>query len=410
MKMHSVIATLVAIVALSGCGGGGGGGTSTATPAATTAPVTPTTPATTPTTPATPATPTTPTEPVPAPAPVPGAVNPLNPYTGQPASGSATTMVSGMVVSNITVGATVKAYAILPNGSNGGVLGVSSATGADGKFTMQLTSTPTGMVRFVATGGSFISEADGSKQANTATELVTPFVTTDLNFFVITPATHYVSHLVSYNAKAGSDLVTSYINSFGSLMSLATNNKLLVDDAFAGINLLKTVPGSVDDTRSTYQDVLSSFEWFGVRYDLPSSVVIRLFAAHAENNAPPAGVDGSGVPINVGQWVNGIFDETQPLTLDELTARKNSDGTMQRGTDGKLITDIPEGTLQWDLLYYFYYVRACADTSAIPALLLRYTNIGNIPGDPKTNATYCAAQVNSIAALKARIPTNNRSK
>lgn len=213
MKFAPTIFSLIIVLTLSACGGGSGSSstnTSTANRATPVVPIIPTI-ATTPTAPTT-----APTEPIAIA--TPPVLNPINPYTGQPASGQPISQVSGIVVNNLTVGATVTAYVVQADGSNGTVLGTSSLTDADGKFTMQLASAPTGMVRFVAKGGWFISEADGSKQAHTATELVTPFITTDLNFFVITPATHIVSHLMPFNAKAGNDLPTSYLYSFGFLM------------------------------------------------------------------------------------------------------------------------------------------------------------------------------------------------
>ncbi len=431
MKLTPTIATLIAAFALSACGGGGGGA-STGSPVATTptAPVTPAQPAnpTPPVTPAQPANPASPVDPAqpanPAPpvdptppvnpaTPVnpapPVATNPADPYTGQPASGTATTMVSGMVVSDVTVGTTVTAYAVQSDGSNGSVLGVSSVTGADGKFSMQLTSAPAGMVRLVAKDGSFKSEADGSKQTNTTTELVTPFITSDLNFFVITPATNLVSHLVSYKAKGGSGLATAYVNSFGFFLTLTNPNIVLANDARSGINLLKTVPGSADDKLNTYQDLLTGIEWLGVRYDLPSNVVVRVLASHAEKGSPLDGVDGTGAAINVGKWVNGVFDEKQAVTLDEVTALRNADGTIQRNANGQILHDYLEGTLQADMRNV-YRAKACNDSTALPALVARYPGDVQLFGDANLKAGTCTFTLKDIADLKAKIATNNRSK
>lgn len=406
MKMTSTIATLIAALTLSACGGGGGGSASTGSPVGTTptTPVAPTTPAT-PAEPVTPAVPVTPVSPVP---PV-VVVNPADPYTGQPATGTPTTMVSGVVVSNITVGATVTAYAIKADGSNGDILGVSSPTGADGKFAMQLTSTPTGQVRFVAQNGVFVSEADSTKQANTALELVAPYITSDLNYFVITPATHLVSHVVSYQAKSGNDLSKAYINGVESLLSITGGNTILKGNARAGIDLLKTMPGSADDKLNTYQDLLTGIEWFGVRYDLPSNVVVRVLASHAEKRTV-AGVDGSNAPINVGKWVNGVFDEKQALTLDELMALRNLDGTIIRGADGTILHAQLESYLSTNLIQNFYRVKACADGNALPNLLARYPGDAGIFADASLKAGVCSTDTKEVADLKALIATNNRSK
>jgi hypothetical protein len=408
MKLNSTIATLIAALTLSACGGGGGG-SSTGSPAATT-PTAPAAPVA-PTTPATPAEPVTPTAPVTPVSPVPPVVaaNPADPYTGQPATGTPTATVSGVVVSNVTVGATVTAYALKADGSNGAVLGVSALTGADGKFTMQLTSTPTGQVRFVAQSGVFVSEADGSKQANTALELVAPYITTDLNYFVITPATHLVSHVVSYQAKSGSDLTKAYLSGVESLLSITGANVILKGNARAGIDFLKTMPGSADDKLNTYQDLLTGIEWFAVRYDLPSSVAVRVLASHAEKRTV-AGVDGSNAPINVGKWVNGVFDEKQTLTLDELMAMRNLDGTIMRSFDGTILHAQLESYLSNNLIQNFYRVKACADGNALPDLLTRYPGDAGIFANADLKAGVCAADAKELADIKALIATNNRSK
>jgi hypothetical protein len=319
-------------------------------------------------------------------------------------------MVSGVVVSNVTAGAVVTAYAVQADGSNGTVIGVSAPTGADGKFSMQLASVSTGMVRLVAKDGSFVSEADGSTQANTSLELVTPYITSDLNFFVVTPATHIVSHLVSYKAKAGSSLASAYTNSVNTLLSISTPNVLLKDDPRAGINMLKAIPGSADDTLNTYQDLLTAIEWFGVRYDLPSRVTVRVLAANAEQGFPLAGVDGANAPINVGKWVHGSFDETLPLTLDELTALRKADGTLLMDPNGNIIHDYAKAYLATNLIQYFYRVKACNDDSAKAGLFLRYPNDAGLFADATLKALVCATDAQEIADLKARITTNNRSK
>lgn len=401
----NVLAILIASTILTACGGGGGSSAPAASPSSPAAPANPTSPSN-PTTPTNPTTPVTPADPAPPTQPV--ASNANDPYTGKAATGTATTSVSGIVVSDVTVGSIVTAYAIKADGSNGAVLGVSSATGADGKFSMQLTSVASGMVRFVAKGGSFKSEADASTQANTSTELVTPYITSDLNFFVITPATHIVSHLVSYKAKQGSNLEDAYVYGFGQFLTMTSPNVLLKADSRSGINLLKTVPGSADDQLNTYQDLLTSFEWFGVRYDLPSSVVARVFASHAEKFTL-AGVDGAGAPINVGKWVNGVFDETQAVTLDEVTALRNADGTIQKNASGQILHDVPESVVS-GYIQKVYRVKACSDITALPALVQRYSDDAVAFSDPNLKAGICNLIPKELDALKAKIATNYRSK
>lgn len=403
MNMNKNLIAVLVTVALTGCGGGGGGDTNTTAPVgvnpAPTATVAPTAPTST----------TTPITPAPG-ATTPVAANATDPYTGQPASGTSTTMVSGVVVNDVTVGATVTAFDVKADGSNGALLGTSSATGADGKFVMQFANAPAGMVRFVATGGSFKSEADATTQANTVTELVTPFVTSELNSFVITPATHIASRVLSYKAKAGSSLTSAYTSSISTVLSLTGQNVLLKGDTRVGVNLLKTVPGSTGDTLGTYKDLLTAFEWYGVRYDLPSNTVVRVFAANAESNFPHPGVDGKGVAINVGKWVNGKFDETVPFTFDEVTALRNSDGTLAYASNGMVIHEDAKGYLSTNLIQSFYRVAACTSEGATTALLQRYPGDAGLFADASLKAAACDGSNKALADLKARIATNHRSK
>ncbi len=97
--------------ALSACGGGGDGSSS----------------------PTTPSTPTGPTVPA-----APQEVVPNDPYTGKTAAGTLTTDISGMVVSGPTSGASVTAYLLNPDGSNGAQIG-QATTDAAGNYSMTLT-------------------------------------------------------------------------------------------------------------------------------------------------------------------------------------------------------------------------------------------------------------------------------
>jgi len=393
MKLNKSLMAVFVSMTLAACGGGGGGSTAGTPVGASPNPA--------------PTVPTVPSNPAPTP---PVAVNAVDPYTGQQASGTPATMISGMVVSNVTAGAVVKAYEVKTDGSNGALIGTSSSTGADGKFVIQFANAPTGMVRLVAEGGSFKSEADGSIQANVSTDLVAPFVTSDLNFFVITPATHIVSHLVSYKAKAGIPLTQAYTASVNTVLSLTGQNVILKSDSRAGVTLLKTAPGSVGDTLNTYQDLLTAFEWFGVRYDLPSSVVLNIFASYAEKDFPLAGVDGTGTPINVGKWVNGQFDKSVAYTFDELTAQRQPDGSLLRAPDGAIIHDNAKSYIGTDLIQYFYRATACTDEAAKPALLVRYPNDAGLFADATLKASVCDYDIKQLADLKARVATNQRSK
>src|SRR5713226_2664246 len=142
-----------------------------------------------------------------------------DPYTHAPASGAPTTSLSGMVMFHLTSGTMVTAYAVQPDGSNGELFGSSATSGTGGRFSVQLTKAPSGMVRLLASGGTFLSEVDGTRQAYQSLELVTPYVTTDFNTFVITPVTHIASHVLSYKAsQRGFTLATAYTAGGGDLV------------------------------------------------------------------------------------------------------------------------------------------------------------------------------------------------
>ena len=364
-------ATLVALTAalITGCGGGGGGST-VSTPG--------TTPGTNPgTSPSTP---------------VSNPVTALDPYTNQTPSGALTNTISGVVYAAPTTGAIVNAYEIQPDGSNGAPLGTSSAAGTDGRFSITMSKQPTGMVRLVAAGGTFVSEGDNSTQANQSLELVTPYITTDYNTYVITPVTHVASRVLAYRAARGANLATAYTAGIGAALQLAGENAPLRGDAAAGIKLLKTVPGSSDDTLNAYLDVVKGLELYGVRYDLPSRTVFRIAASSAEANYVSTGVDGSGNAINVGNWVNGAFDETASRTLAQLSSFTFS------------------SAIQLDFMQELYEDAACKSDAAKPAYFARYPSKVNQFTPPNDSTGRCTAVANNIASLNAKKLTNNRGK
>lgn len=395
MKLKNIPTAIIIALILTACGGGGSSDSTGSAPTATPA--------------APPSAPTVPVAPPSTTAPVPGPTRPIDPYTNQPTTADAATSLSGMVVSNVTSGAVVTAFAVQSDGKNGIELGKSAPTGADGKFTVLLSSAPSGMVRLVANGGQFTSEADNTTQANTALELVTPYVTTDTNFFVITPVTHIVSQLVAYRAGNGASLAAAYTGGASAVVGFSAPNVLLKDDARAGINILKTIPGSADDTLNTYQDVLTAFEWYGVKYDLPSNVVLRALAAAAEGDFPQAGVDGKGSAINLGNWNGNFFDPSLPRTLGDLTTQKNIDGT-DVTIKGVAVHDETRSFISTNLIQYSYRVAACSDDKAKAALFTRYPNSPALFSDPNVATSICAANTKEMMELKNKIALNRRGK
>ncbi|MEY8175089.1 hypothetical protein [Burkholderia multivorans] len=155
--------------------------------------------------------------------PTPVQQNATDPYTGQPAAGTATNQISGAVMNGATSGATVTVYNLNEDGTNGDAIG-SAITDTSGAFTISLRQAPTGMIRIIATGGTFTSEADASTQNNATLELVAPYVTTALNTFVVTPVTHYASQRISYLAKHGQSLLSAYKTASSAAISVVNSN------------------------------------------------------------------------------------------------------------------------------------------------------------------------------------------
>jgi len=76
-------------------------------------------------------------------------------------------VLAGTVFKGPVNGATVTAYAVGTDGSSGATLG-SGVTDSSGNFTMNLTAIPSGSVRVTATGGTYVSEEDGSTVTSTS--------------------------------------------------------------------------------------------------------------------------------------------------------------------------------------------------------------------------------------------------
>lgn len=320
---------------------------------------------------------------------VPTAQNAVDPYTGQPATGTATQQISGSVVSGPTSGATVTAYVLNADGSNGSAIGATT-TDASGAFSMSLTQAPTGMLRLVATGGTFTSEADSSTQKNVSLELVAPFVTSNLNTFVITPLTHYASQRISYLANQGKSLTEAYTTASSSALQIVNGLDVIAsaNRTHGGVDYLSIVPGSSQDTLNAYSDALTALEYYGVKYDLPSHTTLRVLV-----DTSVAGVDGvtdqSGQAVNVGQWSNGTFDETLPLTVASMTGNisvvDGVTGIVQQMNAAAACTSGDHTG------YYARFPLASGQTDYL---------------DTATCATYTA----NMNAITAKVSTNNRSK
>lgn len=111
--------------------------------------------------------------------------------------------ISGTVSKGPLAGATVTAYAVNADGSNGDPLG-STTTDDSGNFSLSLSGSPAGAVRVVAHGGSYKSEADGTTVTGTSdVSALLDSVTSNVTGLSVTPLTLFVDSLTVNNINAG---------------------------------------------------------------------------------------------------------------------------------------------------------------------------------------------------------------
>ncbi|MCK4118386.1 hypothetical protein ACI2UK_13785 [Ralstonia nicotianae] len=314
---------------------------------------------------------------------------PLDPYTGAQATGTPTASVSGSVVNGPTAGATVTAYMVNANGSNGTPLG-STTTDASGAFSMTLDQPPTGMVRFVATGGAFTSEADNSQQKNVALQLVAPYVTTSLSNFVITPVTHLASTQLTYLASTGGkSLTAAYTAASSAALQLLTGNNVIAsaNRSHGGVDFLGIAPGSAQDTLNTYADALTAIEYYAVQHDLPSHVAVRVLYQSSVTGVPQQ-VGADGQAINVGAWVGSTFDESQPVTVAQMSNAQPANDVLAIVLAMNAIQACTSGNHSG---FYQRYPLSAGQADYL-------------------DSTGCAAYAANMNAVKTKITTNNRNK
>lgn len=359
--------SLVALAA--GCGGGGGGSDTVGGGGG--------------------GTPTTPTVP---PVQTPDSTVVTDPVTGQPAPGTKTTAVSGKSYK----GATITAYSVQPDGSNGAALGPTATADDAGNFSLSLAGAPSGMVRLVSTGGSFVANSsDSSVQPVGTLELVTPYVTSTYNTFKISPLTNIASRAMTAKAKAGATLTDAFKSGMRSVLELDTQaHALILDDTTVYMNLLrgtlKSDKVNTSGITADASDLTLALEYFGMQYDLPSATVYRVLASAAETGYLASSSDGSGAQINVGQWVGGSFDNSAPYTLQTLLGSKRANEVIAQN----MIMD-----------FYVYY--AC-NGGGLNRLNARYPFLYEA-GAPLPKAT-CDAATTRVLAITDRAATNNRAK
>lgn len=257
-------------------------------------------------------------------------LTPTNPYTGAAAPGASTTTVTGEVFnSGVTVGATVNAYLVNANGTNGALIGTAtSVTG--GTFSMTLTQAPwatASYVRLVATGGAYTSTADFTTQQNDSIELLTPYVSTAFNNFVITPLTNVASQRTTYAASQGTALPSAYTLGATMILSLIGGSDTLLasDTDSQGVDYLALVPGTASDTLNAYTDSLNEIEAWGVEYNVPSSVAEYALSESMLTGSSSTTAPG-GAAINIGQWSGSTFNTSATYTLATLESNTSVPG------------------------------------------------------------------------------------
>ncbi|WP_233810310.1 hypothetical protein [Paraburkholderia sp. HP33-1] len=304
--------------------------------------------------------------------------------------------VTGEVYSSgATAGSTVTAYMLGADGSNGTVIGTAT-TAADGTFSMTLNHTPyatASFVRFVATGGTYVSTSDGTTQANGSLELVTPFITTAFSHFVITPLTLVASQRMAQVTSTGGSVVNGYTGGASMVLSLIgmTDPILPQDTGTPGVDYLALVPGSAADTLNAYADALNAIEAYGVEYDLPSSVVGHVLSQSQLSGQASATLP-DGAAINIGEWQGGTFDTTALYTLAMLEAAD---------------ANIPPYAEMHQYIMWEYARADCASGNYAPY----FARFPLQTGEPNmfTQGGACTTYDSYVAAIDARVATNQRS-
>jgi len=116
--------------------------------------------------------------------------------------------IAGVAVLGHVHGGTATAYAVKSDGSHGSSLG-SGPTGLDGKFTISLSSTPAGPVAIEITGGSYVSETDGTTVAVTKPFAALLPTLTGVSSVAITPLSDMAHAYAVVHAAAGIDIGTA---------------------------------------------------------------------------------------------------------------------------------------------------------------------------------------------------------
>ena len=135
---------------------------------------------------------------------------------------AAVATLSGTVVAGPTKGASVTLYDADASGkATGTVLGTTTSD-ASGNYVLTLTALPKGAVVVTASGGEYVSEADGSTQKGLTLNALLPAVVGGANTAVISPLSHFETAFAQNAAPtgAGGDVKTALAAAHASITAL----------------------------------------------------------------------------------------------------------------------------------------------------------------------------------------------
>lgn len=116
--------------------------------------------------------------------------------------------LGGVVTKSGVNNATVTVFAVNADGTNGAVLGTGT-TDANGVFSITLATKPTGPVRIIVTGGTYVSEADGTTvTSSSAVTALLDDASTSSSDTSITAVSTFVDSLTTGLIGAGATTVT----------------------------------------------------------------------------------------------------------------------------------------------------------------------------------------------------------
>lgn len=293
-----------------------------------------------------------------------------------------------------------KPYLVSADGTNGTLIGTATS-GTGGTFSMTLMQAPSATasyVRFVATGGTYTSTADFTTQQNNSIELLTPYVTSAFNNFVITPLTSVASQCTTYAASQGTTFPSAYTLGATMVLSLIGGSDAILagDTGSPGVDYLGLVPGTASDTLSAYADSLNEIEAWGVEYNRPSSVAEYALSESMLTGSSSTTAPG-GTAINIGQWAGSSFSTSASFTLAQLesnTSVPGGGGLFPASDMGRFLT--------WE------YANADCLSGKDTAFLARFPLSSGEP-NPLAVSGVCSAFETFVQNIDALVSTNQRS-